>query len=115
MKRFEECAQILCGTLKWAGLHVLVRTARIYLLRLTTCKIQNKWQNIKHKAITVGCCASSFCVLLSIQTEEKRKKKNKQGRPGNKAVVDSDKLLYGVIVSTGVLGTRYTEPCTQGY
>ena len=57
-------------------------------------------------------------MLLSIQTEEQKKekkRKKKQGRPGNKAVVDSDKLLYGVIVSTGVLGTRYTEPCTQGY
>jgi len=34
--------------------------------------------------------------------------------PGNKAVVDSDKLLYGVIVSIGVLGTRYTEAMHTG-
>ena len=54
---------------------------------------------------------------MSIQTEEQKKKKKekkKQGRPGNKAVVDSDKLLYGVIVSIGVLGTRYTEAMHTG-
>ena len=72
------------------------------------------WFEVMYMYLLCGLlCIQFLCVIVNTNWWAKKKKK-KQGRPRNKAVADSDKLLYSVIVSIGVLGTRYTENMHTG-